>query len=197
VIAQCLAAAQHSVPPDFTVHSMHCYFVLAGNAEIPVIYHVEHVREGRSYMTRTVQARQRGRVIFTTTLSFVKEKSGGKKLVEHACEMPFVPGPNEDEDLENDAKLPQGLHSPFQSQKIDILNSKMSSSKTRCEQEFWLTAYLQTTRHSRTQNAHANGSNAAARSRPAAATKRISLRLPTCPTATSSAPYHAFTNSGV
>src|ERR1700761_3251935 len=60
VIAQCLAAAQNTVPKNFTVHSMHCYFVLAGNAEIPVIYHVEHVRDGRSFITRTVQARQQG-----------------------------------------------------------------------------------------------------------------------------------------
>lgn len=122
VIAQCLSAAQRTVPKDFSIHSMHCYFVLAGNSEIPIIYHVEHVREGRSFATRTVQARQRGRVIFTTTMSFVKENTGGELKVEHSTEMPHVPGPHEDGD---DVKLPQGLEGPFQSQRIEILNSRL------------------------------------------------------------------------
>ena len=87
-IAQCLSAAQATIPTDFTVHSMHCYFVLAGNASIPILYHVERVRDGKSFITRTVQARQQGRPIFTTTLSFMKEHSGGAKKVEHFTQMP-------------------------------------------------------------------------------------------------------------
>lgn len=87
-IAQCLAAAQATIPKDFTVHSMHCYFVLAGNSEIPILYHVERVRDGKSFITRTVQARQRGKCIFTTTLSFMKEGSGGKLTVKHAAKIP-------------------------------------------------------------------------------------------------------------
>jgi acyl-CoA thioesterase 8 len=70
VIAQSLLAAQLTVPSHFVPHSMHCYFVLSGNPHIPIIYHVDIVREGRSFHTRTVQARQRGRAIFTTTCSF-------------------------------------------------------------------------------------------------------------------------------
>ncbi|KAF5017137.1 hypothetical protein F66182_10974, partial [Fusarium sp. NRRL 66182] len=38
VIAQCLSAAQRTVPENFFVHSMHCYFVLAGDSEIPIVY---------------------------------------------------------------------------------------------------------------------------------------------------------------
>jgi acyl-CoA thioesterase 8 len=89
-IAQCLAAAQATIPPDFTVHSMHCYFVLAGNSSIPILYHVERVRDGKSFATRTVQARQRGKPIFTTTMSFTREGSGGRpgNLVEHQVPMP-------------------------------------------------------------------------------------------------------------
>ncbi|KAH0541945.1 hypothetical protein FGG08_003577 [Glutinoglossum americanum] len=89
VIAQCLSAAQRTVHHSFSVHSMHCYFVLAGNPAVPIVYHVERVREGRSYATRTVQARQRGKPIFTTTMSFMKEGAGaGGKPVRHAVEMP-------------------------------------------------------------------------------------------------------------
>lgn len=130
MIAQCLAAAQRTVLENFTIHSMHCYFVLAGNAEIPIIYHVERVRDGKSFATRTVQARQRGKPIFTTTMSFVREDSGGKEKVEHSADMPAVPGP-----IENDDNTDlQGDNSPFISQRIDILNhesSRPQDKKTR------------------------------------------------------------------
>ncbi|KAK9237531.1 HotDog domain-containing protein [Lipomyces kononenkoae] len=63
-------AAINTVPAQYKVHSMHCYFVLAGDSTLPVLYKVQHVRDGHSFSTRTVQARQRGRCIFTTTISF-------------------------------------------------------------------------------------------------------------------------------
>ena len=96
VIAQCLSAAQSTVPEPavengnaiFFPHSMHCYFVLAGDPTIPILYAVERIRTGRSFLTRTVQARQRGKCIFTTTISFVREGSGGAKTVEHGWDMP-------------------------------------------------------------------------------------------------------------
>lgn len=87
VIAQCIAAGQRTVAPTFAIHSCHCYFLLAGLNDIPITYHVERVRDGRSFATRTVQARQRGRCIFTTTMSFVKTVEG-KPEVRHAAVMP-------------------------------------------------------------------------------------------------------------
>jgi len=125
-IAQTLAAAQKTVSPDFTVHSMHCYFVLAGNADIPIIYHVERVRSGKSFATRTVQARQRGKVIFTTTMSFVRQNSGGEQLVEHHHPMPDVPGPTDGlDDLVGDSEG----NSPFKSQRLPIENGKPPPTK--------------------------------------------------------------------
>jgi acyl-CoA thioesterase 8 len=103
---------------------------MAGDAKIPIIYHVEHVREGRSYAVRTVQARQRGRVIFTTTMSFVKENSGGKQQIEHAYDMPIVPGPIDDPSLDV-ARYSQGRHSPFVSQQIDIFNNDSPKPHTK------------------------------------------------------------------
>ncbi|KAF2757133.1 Thioesterase/thiol ester dehydrase-isomerase [Pseudovirgaria hyperparasitica] len=120
-IAQCLSAAQRTVPDDYAIHSMHCYFVMAGNAEIPVIYHVERVRDGRSFITRTVQARQRAKVIFTTTMSFARNNSGGTKRVEHQSSMARVPPPKDDTDDLRSGGGP-GEQGPFQSQRIDILN---------------------------------------------------------------------------
>ena len=129
-IAQTLSAAQRTVPKDFTIHSMHCYFVLAGNSEIPIIYHVERVRSGKSFATRTVQARQRGKVIFTTTMSFVKQNSGGENKVEHTTPMPDVPQPIKGMD---DLDYGGGSTGPFQSQRIEILNSAYRNPRGRCQ----------------------------------------------------------------
>ncbi|KAI9808168.1 MAG: hypothetical protein M1825_004625 [Sarcosagium campestre] len=120
VIAQCLAAAQQTVPANFAVHSMHCYFVLAGDSEVPILYHVEHIREGRSFATRTVQARQKGKPIFTTTMSFVKEGSGGKETIQHSIPMGDVSLPV---DNHPDMRFRKGEEGPFQSQRVDILNN--------------------------------------------------------------------------
>ncbi|KAF2204010.1 Thioesterase/thiol ester dehydrase-isomerase [Delitschia confertaspora ATCC 74209] len=137
VIAQCLSAAQRTVDKDFTIHSMHCYFVLAGNSEIPIIYHVERVRSGKSYATRTVQARQRGKVIFTTTLSFVRKDSGGKLKVEHAAAMPKISPPVEgDQDMEF---FGGDTMSPFQSQRIEILNNDSPRPETKKTRQ-WIKA---------------------------------------------------------
>lgn len=108
---------------------MHCYFVLAGDSEIPILYHVERVRDGRSFITRTVQARQRGRPIFTTTLSFSRVGSGGEKTLTHATTMPEVALP--------DDVLPgtvQALNNvgggPFESRKAGIVNRGLLSRCT-------------------------------------------------------------------
>ncbi|KIW88176.1 acyl-CoA thioesterase II [Cladophialophora bantiana CBS 173.52] len=135
-IAQCLSAAQATIPPDFTVHSMHCYFVLAGNSEIPILYHVERVRDGKSFITRTVQARQRGKCIFTTTLSFMKEGSGGKETVDHAIRMPtdVVPPPDANSDRQNVSADDR----PFESVRCPITNRSGPPSERKLRQ--WIRA---------------------------------------------------------
>ncbi|KAI2637839.1 Thioesterase/thiol ester dehydrase-isomerase [Hypomontagnella submonticulosa] len=115
VIAQTLAAAQRTVPPDFVVHSYHCFFVLAGDSSVPILYHVERVREGRSFCTRTVQARQRGHAIFTVTCSFVRENSGGQLAVSHARPMPAEALANPPPDDYEDPEFLKGRDDPFQS----------------------------------------------------------------------------------
>ncbi|KAM0246200.1 hypothetical protein ACHAQJ_010301 [Trichoderma viride] len=127
VIAQCLAAAQLTVKDDFLVHSCHCYFLLAGSATIPIMYHVERVRDGRSFATRTVQARQKGKCIFTTTISFVREASGGVKQISHAAALPEgVEMPKPSWDNEMDLAWDKG---PFQSRRIELLNVRDPNSR--------------------------------------------------------------------
>ncbi len=89
VVAQALVAACRTVegrPP----HSLHAYFLLPGDPALPIIYEVERVRDGRSFTTRRVVARQKGEVIFVMSASFHAQESGH----DHAMEMPSFPDPD-------------------------------------------------------------------------------------------------------
>lgn len=76
ILGQGLKAAALTVPAERTAHSLHGYFLLAGMSDIPVIYDVELTRDGGSFSTRRVVARQRAKPIFHMELSFHREESG-------------------------------------------------------------------------------------------------------------------------
>ena len=101
VAAQALMAAQRSVPDDRHVHSLHLYFILGGDPSIPIVYDVENVRDGRSFTTRRVAARQHGEIIFYMTASFQVVEDGW----DHQDVMPDVPGPDESTPLVDIIKL--------------------------------------------------------------------------------------------
>ena len=76
-VAQSLMAAQATLPnADLSVHSLHGYFILAGNPAIPILYDVERVRDGASFATRMVKALQANRTIFTMLVSFHRDERG-------------------------------------------------------------------------------------------------------------------------
>jgi acyl-CoA thioesterase-2 len=91
VAAQALAAANHTVPDRYQVHSLHSYFLRPGDTAVPIVYDVEGVREGRSFATRRVIARQHGRPIFAMTLNFQVPEPG----LDHQDPMPDVPAPED------------------------------------------------------------------------------------------------------
>jgi len=70
VLAQSLAAAFQTVPEGLDVHSLHGYFLLAGESGVELLFEVERVRDGRSMCTRVVKALQRNRAIFLMLASF-------------------------------------------------------------------------------------------------------------------------------
>ena len=88
VLGQSLAAASLTVGADRPVHSMHAYFLLPGE-HAPIEYSVDRVRDGRSFTTRHVVARQGERIIFEMSASFQTVDDG----VEHQLTMPAVEGP--------------------------------------------------------------------------------------------------------
>ena len=76
VVAQALRAAVHTVRPEHGAHSLHAYFILVGDPAEPVRYEVDRVRNGRSFTTRRVVARQSAGAILTLECSFQKEEPG-------------------------------------------------------------------------------------------------------------------------
>ena len=205
VIAQCLAAAQHTVPPPspangnavFLIHSMHCYFVLAGDPTIPILYHVERVREGKSFITRTVQARQRGKCIFTTTLSFMREGSGGGVTVDHGWDMPEGVREGLERILQEERNAEDGdgasngveVEGPFISKRLGMANSEYSpcfaSALSRWGRKADKT-FTQIAHPTHTSVNHNLGFNAEAPSPLLAASTPTSQPSPTCQIAGSS-----------
>ncbi|KAI3800522.1 hypothetical protein L1987_28613 [Smallanthus sonchifolius] len=90
-IGQALAAASKTVDSLKIVHSLHAYFLLVGDLEIPIIYHVHRLRDGNSFATRRIEAIQKGNVVFTMTASFQKEEKG---FDHQLSSMPDVPDPD-------------------------------------------------------------------------------------------------------
>lgn len=93
VLGQALSAAQATLDQPRNAHSLHAYFLRAGNIEAPIVYEVDRTRDGGSFSVRRVTAIQHGKVIFFCAASFQDEEIGG----EHQLSMPEVPLP---EDLE-------------------------------------------------------------------------------------------------
>ena len=91
VAAQALVAAGRTVESDRFVHSLHAYFLRPGDPNIPIIYDVDRIRDGRSFTTRRVVAIQHGKAIFNLAASFQVVEAGP----DHSMEMPDVPGPEE------------------------------------------------------------------------------------------------------
>jgi len=88
ILGQGLKAAALTVDPSRTAHSLHGYFLLAGMSDIPVIYDVELTRDGGSFSTRRVVARQRGKTIFHMELSFHRAEQGFEHEVELDIDVP-------------------------------------------------------------------------------------------------------------
>lgn len=90
VLGQSLHAAYETVPEDRYVHSLHGYFILPGSVDDPIEYEVDITRDGGSFTTRRVVARQFGKTIFVAAFSFQKEQEG----VDHQIYMPNVVSPD-------------------------------------------------------------------------------------------------------
>lgn len=114
VISQALVAAARTVD-DRPPHSLHGYFILPGDPNVPIVYQVDRIRDGKSFATRRCVAIQHGKAIFSLSASFQIEEEG----LEHAFAMPPVPDPetlpSEDDILQRyGAMMPEHVRHYFE-----------------------------------------------------------------------------------
>ena len=88
LVAACRTVADVGARPP---HSLHAYFLLPGDPKVPIIYDVDRIRDGKSFITRQVLARQHGNAIFSMGVSF----HAGEPGFSHQAAMPKVPAPEE------------------------------------------------------------------------------------------------------
>ncbi|RZG72849.1 acyl-CoA thioesterase [Acinetobacter sp. WCHAc060025] len=87
ILGQSLIAASKTT--DRPAHSLHAYFIRSGRTDLPVLYKVENLRDGKSFATRQVYALQDGTVIFSAMISFAKPEQG----LEYQTAAPEYPVP--------------------------------------------------------------------------------------------------------
>ena len=92
IVAQALRAASLTVEPEFRAHSLHAYFIRRGDDSEPIRFEVDRIRNGRSFVTRRVEARQSIGAILTMAASF---QVGEEAPEVQTAEMPSVPAPDE------------------------------------------------------------------------------------------------------
>ena len=115
VVAQALAAALATVEPERHVHSLHGYFLRPGDPKQPIDYAVDRFRDGKSFTTRGVVARQGAEIIFTMSSSFHLEETG----FDHQVPMPEVRRPDDLPDQQallrdDDSHMPPAMKQFFQ-----------------------------------------------------------------------------------
>jgi acyl-CoA thioesterase-2 len=88
VAAQALVAAGRTVDPARHVHSLHAYFVRAGDPSEPIVYNVENIRDGRAFSVRRSVAVQYDKPIFLMSASFHRTETG----LDHHAPAPAVAG---------------------------------------------------------------------------------------------------------
>jgi acyl-CoA thioesterase-2 len=145
VLGQALRAASATVE-NRQVHSLHAYFLRAGDVEHDIVYIVDRARDGGSFSNRRVVAIQHGQQIFNMTCSFQEEERG----LEHQCAMPEVPPPESLADLRELTaavleKIPEKVRRyfaherPFDVRPVSPL-ALLSAEKTAPRQSFWIKA---------------------------------------------------------
>ncbi|EPS3325039.1 TPA: acyl-CoA thioesterase II [Acinetobacter baumannii] len=100
VLGQALRAASYTA--DRPAHSLHAYFLYGGDINAPIIYEVDRLRDGKSFVSRQVRAIQHGRVIFSAMVSFANPEEG----LNYQHPEPDYPAP---EALKSESELKEGI----------------------------------------------------------------------------------------
>ncbi|CAF0767969.1 unnamed protein product [Rotaria sordida] len=87
LIGSAVYAAQKTLTKDFPLHSLHSYFLTAADNSSDIIYRVTRLRDGQSFETRSVTARQDNRIVFECSMNFHRQEKGN---MEHQLPIPHA-----------------------------------------------------------------------------------------------------------
>lgn len=134
IAGQALVSAVRTVDPRYRVHSLHGYFLRAGDGTKPAVYLVDRPRDGGSFCTRRVNAVQNGEVIFSMGASFQIEQEG----IEHQDEMPVTAPPEDLPGFHNEVFGGSGI-AQFAEWDIRVVpRSQMNTLPGAvCQQQVW------------------------------------------------------------
>ncbi|ESO82777.1 hypothetical protein LOTGIDRAFT_229801 [Lottia gigantea] len=126
LVGQALAAASKTVSHTHHAHSLHCYYLNRGTCTNPVLYYIERTRDGNTYCSRNVDAKQDDTTLLTMQTSF---KQGETDEYYHQFSMPITD------------KQPQDLLNVKQLYQIAVKNNYGSIKereilKSLCHQDF-------------------------------------------------------------
>ncbi|MDG2027060.1 MAG: thioesterase family protein [Acidimicrobiales bacterium] len=97
VAAQGLWVAAQTVPEDYAPHSLHAYFIRGGDFDEPIRFEVDRIRDGRSFVTRRVVARQSSGAILNLSASFqLQEDAADATAISVPAPVPPVDELNDD-----------------------------------------------------------------------------------------------------
>ncbi len=97
IVAQALRSAELTVKPGHVAHSLHAYFLRVGDAEEPVRFEVERLRDGRTFVARQVVARQSTGAILNMSASF--QAKGAPTMDIQLAQLPAVGQPEDAKDV--------------------------------------------------------------------------------------------------
>jgi len=153
VAGQALVAAVRTVPGERPVHSLHAYFLRPGDPRVPIRYEVDRIRDGFSFTTRRVVARQvrsngLSEAIFQLSASFQNPEIA---FIEHAAPMPAGAAPEELPDfaeliapvadkIGHYASIPRLLDRRYRSNPWDPLAAGDSEDGKDAEGHVWMRA---------------------------------------------------------
>ncbi|CAF0798450.1 unnamed protein product [Adineta ricciae] len=90
IIGSAVYAAQKTLTKDYPLHSLHSYFLTAADNSSAISYKVTRLRDGKSFETRSVTAKQDDRIVFQCAMNFHRKEKGN---MEHQYSMPQIDVP--------------------------------------------------------------------------------------------------------
>lgn len=130
VLAQSIHAANRTVSKPYILHSAHAYFLREGDVDLPIVYEVDRIRDGKTFTTRRVVAIQHGRAIFNVSLSY---QIADEAFISHQQAAPEVVGPEKlvSDEVFYSEMMGITIHNawPIEYRQVEPINTKQPNQK--------------------------------------------------------------------